>query len=84
MAAELGPFGITANVVCPGSTATDMLKASAAVYGLTSEEEFSQHHLLARLLQPEEIAAAIVFLCGPGSSGMTGGVIAVDAGMDAK
>jgi NAD(P)-dependent dehydrogenase (short-subunit alcohol dehydrogenase family) len=84
MAAELGPLGITANVVCPGSTVTDMLKASAAVYGLASEDEFIQHHLLPRLLQPEEIATAIAFLCGPGASGMTGGVIPVDAGMDAK
>jgi NAD(P)-dependent dehydrogenase (short-subunit alcohol dehydrogenase family) len=84
MAAELGPLGITANVVCPGSTDTDMLTASAAVYGLPSKEEFAQHHLLPRLLQPEEIAAAIAFLCGPGASGMTGAVIPVDAGMDAK
>jgi SDR family mycofactocin-dependent oxidoreductase len=84
MAAELGPLGITANVVCPGSTDTDMLTASAAVYGLSSKDEFAQHHLLPRLLQPEEIAAAIAFLCGPGASGMTGAVIPVDAGMDAK
>jgi SDR family mycofactocin-dependent oxidoreductase len=84
MAAELGSLGITANVVCPGSTDTDMLTASAAVYGLASKDEFAQHHLLPRLLQPEEIAAAIAFLCGPGASGMTGAVIPVDAGMDAK
>jgi SDR family mycofactocin-dependent oxidoreductase len=84
MAAELGPLGVTANVVCPGSTDTDMLTASAAVYGLSSKDEFAQHHLLPRLLQPEEIAAAIAFLCGPGASGMTGAVIPVDAGMDAK
>lgn len=84
MAAELGPLGVTANVVCPGSTETEMLKASAAVYGLASAEEFSQHHLIPRLLQPEEIASAIAFLCGPGASGMTGAVIPVDAGMDAK
>lgn len=83
MAAELGPEGICANVVCPGSTDTPILKASAAAYGLSSPEEFAQHHLLPRLLRPEEVAAMIAFLCGPGGSGITGAVIPVDAGMDA-
>ncbi len=84
MAAELGPHGICANVVCPGSTATPMLDASARVYGLASVQEFAAEHLLPRLLAPEEVAAVIAFLCGPGGSGMTGAVIPVDAGMDAK
>jgi SDR family mycofactocin-dependent oxidoreductase len=83
MAAELGPEGICANVVCPGSTDTPILEASAAAYGLDSPQEFVQHHLLPRLLQPEEVAAMIAFLCGPGGSGITGAVIPVDAGMDA-
>jgi NAD(P)-dependent dehydrogenase (short-subunit alcohol dehydrogenase family) len=84
MAAELGPYGICANVVCPGSTVGPILDASAAVYGLDSPEEFATHHLLPRLLRPEEIAGVIAFLCGPGGSGMTGAVVPVDAGMDAR
>ena len=84
MAAELGPAGVTANVVCPGSTATAILDASAAVYGLASPEEFAQHHLLPRLITPDEVASAIAFLCGPGGSAITGAVIPVDAGMGAK
>jgi SDR family mycofactocin-dependent oxidoreductase len=84
MAAELGPLGVTCNVVCPGSTKTPMLEASRAVYGLGSVDEFAQHHLLPRLLQPDEIASVIAFMCGPGGDGMTGSVVAVDAGMDAK
>lgn len=84
MAAELGPQGICANVVCPGSTDTPILAASAAVYGLASPQDFAQHHLLPRLLEPHEVATVIAFLCGPGGSGITGTVIPVDAGMDAS
>lgn len=83
MAAELGPQGVTANVVCPGSTRTPILEASAAAYHLDSVEEFTRHHLLDRLLEPAEVAAAIAFLCGPGGGAITGAVLPVDAGMGA-
>jgi SDR family mycofactocin-dependent oxidoreductase len=84
LAAELGVHGITANAVAPGSTRTAMLDASAAVYGLDDPQEFAQQHLLPRLLLPEEPAALIAWLCGPESSGMTGAVLPVDAGMTAR
>lgn len=81
MAAELGLLGITANVVAPGSTDTAVLEASADIYGLAGPEEFAAHHPLGRLLQPEEVAEAIRWLLGPASSGVTGSVLSVDAGM---
>jgi SDR family mycofactocin-dependent oxidoreductase len=83
LAAELGPNGITANVVCPGSTATPMLDASAAVYDLTATDEFARYHVLGRLLGPDEVAAAVAFLCRPEAGGITGAVVPVDAGMSA-
>lgn len=83
LAAELGPQGITANAIAPGSTTTAMLDASAAVYGLASTDEFATHHLLPRLLEPAEPAALLAWLCGPESSGVTGAVLPVDAGMTA-
>jgi SDR family mycofactocin-dependent oxidoreductase len=83
MAADLADSGITANAVAPGSTDTDKLGASAEVYGLASPEEFSVHHTLGRLLRPEEVAEAIVWLCSAASSGVTGTVVPVDAGMTA-
>ena len=61
-----------------------MLDASAAVYGLAGVDEFTRHHMLLRLLSPEEPAALIAWLCGPQSSGMTGAVLPVDAGMTAR
>jgi SDR family mycofactocin-dependent oxidoreductase len=84
LAAELGPHGITANAVAPGSTATAMLDASAAVYGLEDPAEFVAHHQLDRLIQPDEVAALLAWLCGPESSGITGAVLPVDAGMTAS
>jgi SDR family mycofactocin-dependent oxidoreductase len=83
MAVELGPQGVTANAVCPGSTRTAMLEASAAVYDLASVEEFAAHQALGRLLEPEEVAAAIAWLCSPAASGVTGAALAVDGGMTA-
>lgn len=84
LAAELGPHGVTANAVAPGSTATAMLDASAAVYGLAHPAELGIHHLLDRLLDPGEVAALVVWLCSRASSGLTGAVLPVDAGMTAR
>jgi SDR family mycofactocin-dependent oxidoreductase len=84
LAADLAPHGITANAVSPGSTRTAMLDASAAVYGLESPEAFAQHHMLDRLLVPDEPAALIAWLCSKDSSGITGAVLPVDAGMTAR
>lgn len=84
LAAELAPHGMTANAVAPGSTAGAMLDASAAIYGIHDADEFASHHMLLRLLSPAEPAALITWLCGPDSSGITGAVLPVDAGMTAR
>jgi NAD(P)-dependent dehydrogenase (short-subunit alcohol dehydrogenase family) len=83
LAAELGPHGVTANAVSPGSTRTTMLDASADVYDLTDVEEFVQHQPIGRLLAPEEVAAAITWLCSAAASGVNGTILAVDGGMTA-
>jgi SDR family mycofactocin-dependent oxidoreductase len=84
LAAELGPEGITANAIAPGSTNTAMLDASAVVYGLVGTADFVVHHQLGRLVEPEEVAALIAWVCGTESSGVTGSVLAADAGMTAS
>ena len=81
LAADLAGTGVTANAVCPGSTRGPMLDASAAVYGLSSPEEFAVHQLVERLLEPAEPAALIAWLCGPDSGGVTGAALPVDGGM---
>jgi len=84
LAAELGPLGITANAVAPGSTATRILDASAALYDLDSVQGFAAHHQLDRLIAPEEVAALIAWVCSAASSAVTGAVLPVDAGMTAS
>ncbi|MGO8961227.1 MAG: mycofactocin-coupled SDR family oxidoreductase [Streptosporangiaceae bacterium] len=81
LAVELGPTGVTANAVSPGSTATAMLDESARLYGLAGAHEFAGHQAAGRVLDPAEIAAVLVFLAGPASSGMTGAVVPVDGGL---
>lgn len=83
LAAELGTEEVTANVVAPGSTAGAMLDASAAVYGLVDASELAAHQLQQRLIDPDEVAAMLHWLCGADSSAVTGAVLAVDAGMTA-
>jgi len=83
LAADLAGTGVTANVVCPGSTRGSMLDASAGVYDLPDQEAFAAQALLRRLLEPGEVAAAIAWLCGPDSGALTGAVIPVDAGLTA-
>ena len=83
LAVELGPRAITVNAVAPGSTRTAMLDASAAIYDLDSVEEFAAHQPLGRLLEPDEVAAAIAWLCSTEASAITGAVVPVDGGMTA-
>ena len=80
MAAELAGRGVAVNAVCPGSTATAMLDASAAIYGLGSADEFADQSRIGRLIDPDEIAATIEWLCCDAPDAMTGSIVDVDGG----
>ena len=80
LACDLGPVGITANAVLPGSTSTALLDRTAAAYQLESPQEFARHQRLGRLLAPEEIASAVAWLCSESASGATGLALSVDGG----
>lgn len=84
MAAELGERGVTANAVAPGSTLTKMLEASSIVYGLPDTDGLITQHLLRRPLEPSEVAELVGWICGPTSSGVTGAILPVDAGVTAQ
>ena len=81
LAAELGPLGVTANAVSPGSTDTAILAESARLYGLDSAAAFAAQQTVGRLLEPAEVAAALVWLAGEHSGGITGAVVPVDGGL---
>ena len=81
LAAELGRSDVTVNALCPGWVETDLVGA------LHSDERFQQRVVrrtpVHRWGVPEDLAAAAVFLCGPGAGFMTGQTLVVDGGLSA-
>jgi NAD(P)-dependent dehydrogenase (short-subunit alcohol dehydrogenase family) len=82
-AERLQSSGVTANAVCPGSTATGMLDASAAIYGMENRDAFAEQARIGRLIDPDEIAATIEWLCVDAPAALTGSLIDVDGGFRA-
>lgn len=74
---ELGGRNITANVVAPGLTDTDMTRELSG----EQQKAYLQQIPAKRLAEPEEIAAAVRFLAGPGAGYISGAVIPVDGGL---
>lgn len=83
LAADLRGTGITAMAVSPGSTDTAMLRATADLYSLDSVDDLAGGQLIGRVLQPEEVAAAVRWLCSPDSVALTGTVVHADGGFTA-
>jgi NAD(P)-dependent dehydrogenase (short-subunit alcohol dehydrogenase family) len=84
MAIELAPFGIRTNCVAPGFVNTDM------VHKITPPNimEYMLHSFdrvpMKRLVEPEEIAAAVAFLASDDASAIMGTNLVVDCGMTAN
>lgn len=87
VADEVAVSGITVNTVLPGYTETERLRQLAGSMaerdGTTAEDvlkQWAKHAPAGRLLRPEEVAAAVVFLCSEAASGITGVALPVDGG----
>lgn len=77
LARELGPRGITANVVAPGFVETDMTASL--------EEDVQQGYRarvpLGRFASPAEVAGVVTFLASPAAAYVTGALVPVDGGL---
>lgn len=87
LALELAGKGITVNAVCPGYTDTDIVRDSIArVVSKTGRSpeaaraEFVKSNPQGRLVDPEEVADAVAWLCGRGASAVTGQSVSVSGG----
>lgn len=77
LAQEIGSRNITVNCVAPGFIDTDMTQA----LGEEQRAKLVEHVPLKRLGKPEDIAAAVAFLAGPGAAYITGTTVHVNGGM---
>jgi NAD(P)-dependent dehydrogenase (short-subunit alcohol dehydrogenase family) len=81
---EVAADGIRVNAVCPGWVDTPMLDAELADMGLDREHgipELADAHLIKRLVQPDEVADAVIWLSSPQASMITGVALPVDGGL---
>jgi 3-oxoacyl-[acyl-carrier protein] reductase len=77
LAREIGSRNITVNVVAPGFVETDMTRA----LGEEARAALQGQVPLARLGQPEDVAAAVAFLASPDAGYITGETLHVNGGM---
>ena len=78
LAVEYGPMGIRINALLPGGTKTSM--AGDFSDDPSARDTIAQFHALKRMAEPDEIAAAALFLASDGSSFVTGSAMLADGG----
>ncbi len=87
VAAEIAKTGVTINAVCPGFTETELVEASLETImrktGRSRDQalsELTKHNPQGRLVRTDEVADAVLWLCGSGSGAINGQAIAVAGG----
>ncbi|MCS0614983.1 SDR family oxidoreductase [Massilia kyonggiensis] len=87
LALEVANRGVTVNAVCPGFTDTDIVADAVANIvhktGRTADQaraELASANPQGRLVQPDEVAHAVAWLCMPGAAALNGQAIAVAGG----
>jgi 3-hydroxybutyrate dehydrogenase len=87
LAVETAASGVTVNAVCPGYTDTELVQESltkiSAKTGRSREDALGsllKDSPLGRLVKPQEVAAAVLYLCSPEASAVTGTTLVVAGG----
>jgi NAD(P)-dependent dehydrogenase (short-subunit alcohol dehydrogenase family) len=87
LAVETAKSGVTVNAVCPSFTDTDLVRESVAAIikktGKSEQEVIAQYVKdvpMSRLIQPHEVAAAVLYLCSPDAGAVTGTALTVAGG----
>jgi NAD(P)-dependent dehydrogenase (short-subunit alcohol dehydrogenase family) len=87
LALETARSGVTVNAICPGYADTDMvaggIETIVAKTGATREQalaEMVKANPQGRLIAPDEVAAAVLYLCGSGSASVTGQSLMINGG----
>ncbi|MCP2164045.1 3-hydroxybutyrate dehydrogenase [Goodfellowiella coeruleoviolacea] len=91
-ALEGAAHGVTSNCVNPGYVRTalvrDQVAAQARTHGIEPDEVvdrvFLQHTAIKRLIEPEEVAALVLWLCGDQAGYLTGASLPLDGGWTAQ
>lgn len=92
IALEGAEQGISATAICPGFVRTSLVEGQLAdqarAHGLSEDEVLERvilaPHALKRLIEPEEVAQAVLFLLGPAGPAFTGAPFVMDAGWTAR
>ncbi len=87
LALEVAKKGITVNAICPGYTETDLVHEAIANIvkktGRTEEQaraELAANNPQGKLVQPQEVASAVTWLCLSGSAAINGQSLPIDGG----
>ena len=92
LALEGAPHGITATAVCPGFVRTPLVEGQVAdqarAHGVDEdrvlEDVILAPHAIKRLIEPQEVAEAVLFCLGPAGRTITGAPLVMDQGWTAR
>ncbi|MDQ3396943.1 MAG: 3-hydroxybutyrate dehydrogenase [Deinococcota bacterium] len=91
-ALEGGPFGLTVNTVCPAYVRTAIVEKQIADQSRTrgirpeevEEKVLLENVAIKKLLEPEDVASYVAYLCSPQAWGITGSAQTIDLGWTAR